>query len=160
MRKARTPFAVIASAGACAGLAFCYVLLLAPPWQSQVAISFNGYTNDNSGTRVARFILNNESSVAVCASPFCDRVDRNRKVLEPRPGLTNSPIIPPKKAWMFSVPAPVGQGSWRLLILCNRVGLRSELWDCVNSSPRICAVVPMRWRGIRSDFIESGWVGE
>ena len=157
VRKTRLAFAVIIPV-ALISVAICLLLPLALPWQRQVSISFGGYTNDNSGPRIALFTFANQSRVAVCATPFCDRVDRDQKVLEPRPGLTNRAVILPKKTWMFSVPAPTGQEPWKLSILCNCEGTRSGFSDWVGRSPRIRALVPVKWRGIPSDNIESGWI--
>src|SRR6266542_2292101 len=55
------------------------------PWQRHVSLSFIGYTNDYSGARVAMFTLSNHNNKTVRATPFGDRVDRQHKLLEPRP---------------------------------------------------------------------------
>jgi hypothetical protein len=157
MSKTRIVFAAIIAV-VLMNLTLWVLLPPALPWQRQVSLSFSGYTNDNSGARLALFTLANQGGVAVCATPFCDRVDRDNKVLEPRPGLTNLAVIGPKKAWMFSVPAPVEQEPWRLSILCNCEGPRSAFSNWVGSFPRLRAVIPHKWRGIPSDFIVSGWI--
>jgi hypothetical protein len=158
MHHTRRPVAVVVIALICAWVGFCYMQLRVPPWQSQVSLSFSGYTNDYGGARMARFVLHNESRVTIRATPFCDREGRNHEVLVPRPGLTNISRLPTKSLWTFDIPAPSGQEPWRLALLCDREGPRSRLSDWVNQSRRIRALIPQRWRGVPSEFIKSGWV--
>jgi hypothetical protein len=128
------------------------------PWKPHVSLSFSAYTNDNSGTRVATFILSNRSSATIRATPFCDRVDRQHKMLEPRPLLLGETVLVPGKLWVFSVPAPAGQEPWKLSLLCSCEGLRSTFGDWVGRSPRVRARIPRKWYGVPSDFVESDWV--
>src|SRR6266536_1109791 len=71
------------------------------PWQNQVSLSFIGYTNDYSGARMAILTLSNHNKGTVAATPFCDRVDRQHKTLEPRPRFLGTTAIAPGNSWMF-----------------------------------------------------------
>lgn len=160
MRRRRVAFVVLAGAILMV-LGFGILMLaLEPPWNRQVSVNLSRWTNG-----VALFTLANHGRFAIQVSPFCDRVDRQHRVLEPRPVLTDMMkngrvTVRPGDSWSFSVAAPTGQGPWRLSVLCNRAGFRSKFSNWAGRSPRIRALLPRKYVGVPSDFIESEWVTE
>ena len=136
------------------------VLLFLPRaarWEQSVSLSFAGYTNPPSGSRLATLVLSNRGSTPIQRFPLCEVVAQPRALVgqSPFPGEL---YLRPGESNTFCIPAPDTRQPWMAFILVSRMGWRSSLCDWVNKHPRLCAVVPMRWRGVPAKQIQTEWI--
>ena len=153
--------AVIALIIAAVGVLLVGLLCFSPaaPLERSVLVSFAGYTNASTGTRLAMFILSNHGHATVRRTPFCYVVSQPQSS-EPQSVFTGNLFLPPGQSNTFSIPAPGTQQPWKVVLLVSREGWRNSLCGWANRSLRICASVPMYWRGVPSQHIQSEWITE
>src|SRR5262245_24380878 len=108
--------------------------LVPPTWDSQVTISFAGYTNDSSGEQIVSFVLSNNSRVTVRSVPQCELVTE-QAVVGSSPFLTGPLYVEPGNSTVFAVSLPLGKHKkWKASLLLSREGPRSKIANWISQS--------------------------
>ena len=138
------------------------VLLFLPKaarWEQCVSLTLAGYTNSPSGNRLATLVLSNRGSSPIRRFPVCEVVAQPSDLVgqSPFPGWL---YLRPGESNVFCIPAPDTRRPWMALLLVSRMGWRGRLCDWADQHPRLRAIVPMKWRGVPAEHIQTEWITE
>ena len=131
---------------------------LRPVDSVSVTASFIGYTNAPTGGSAALFAVTNHSTVAVRRLGFCWPEMRQDAHPRPRVGLGQDILLAPHESELLTISMPATNGVWRMVFLYSRDDMRSRItWG---SGGLLESIVPQRLRGVPTERVVSGWIGE
>jgi hypothetical protein len=121
----------------------------------KVAISFQGFTKDGNGIRLATFSISNCTSrsvkrwghygVEIPSTPWSQR---------PQSAFGPAAILRPGQAGLVSLAAPTNGGAWKAVLFYSHDGWRCRL----NDGYGIFRFVPANWRlSVPTEVWQSQW---
>ena len=160
MRKRKLILAVV---GAIVAAVAAVAWLSSEPPQSEVAVSFIGYTNAPTGERMATFRITNGGRRQTRRWDVYCIESRDEPARPSTLSLRASPtIIQPGQSELFTIPAPTGPRTWRLMVSVSPDGWRRGFCDWIRqpSGRFVYPIIPSRLRVWPSGFGRSDWIDQ
>ena len=157
----RTKLIVIGSAAAAILLLGVFILL--PPSgvaASPLAVTFAGYTNDNTGERVAKFTISNRSGLSIKRESHCDVEYKTDPHLLPSFHVGMPVVLDPGHSEDVRVPAPRNHGPWRVGFKVLRIDTRFKIADGARSRSLLPEQLYTRLYNARIKWMWSEWIDE
>lgn len=142
-------------------LALCVFLWLArsasPPLK--VTVSFAGYTNDASGTRLALFQVVNRSDVTIKRWGIYHLEVAGDARLHGPFFFGRSARLAPGQSAPFALPVHTNQAVWRAALHCSRVGWRQSFSDWTGGlPPSVSRLIPKKLQWVPVELARSDWI--
>jgi hypothetical protein len=125
-----------------------------------ITVSFIGYTNVPKGERLAQFRIHNQSNVKVRRwGTFHPETQRNPGMLSTYHFAPNA-FLDPGQMEIVSLSSPTNNEAWRAVFNFSRDTKRLEFsdWMGTRSEGLVDQLLPLSFRGIPSQFVESEWI--
>jgi len=145
-------------------LALIVYLSARPVSALKIAVVFVGFTNDVTGSRVAKFKVSNDSGVKVVRwGAYRIDMEKDGRVICPTTFNANSFLLPEQSEVVELYP-PETKGRWRVSIYCAEYGSRVKWGFFARRVPRrISEYIPERFLyyvPVPDDLFASDWVGQ